>query len=409
MKINLTQAQRTALKQQHQVERDSRVSDRIKAVLLADKGWTQKQIAKALLIHETTVGQHLKDYREEGSLHPAGGGSVGKLNETQTQELIAHLEKHTYPSTKEIIAHLKSTYGITYSQQGMHNWLTAHHFSYKKPKGIPAKFDVKPQQSFIEQYEALKNGLQPNEIIVFMDSVHPTSATKITYGWIRTGVQKLIATTAGHGRMNLTGALNLKSMTMVTRDYQTINGESTVDFLKAIELANPTASKIHVIADGGKAHTAHEVKLFLRESSAVNRLYLKETYGIELPSNSVKLTKKMINQLREVLKKEPSLFKDSGILQESELKTSALLGALREVKPHPRLVMHYLPPYSPNLNPIERVWKVANQMVRNNIVFKTYAEFSLKIKEFYSIIWNKIAFDLKSKINDNFQILKPVI
>ncbi|NQY38343.1 MAG: transposase [Alteromonadaceae bacterium] len=26
---------------------------------------------------------------------------------------------------------------------------------------------------------------------------------------------------------------------------------------------------------------------------------------------------------------------------------------------------HYLPPYSPNLNPIERLWKVMNEHARN--------------------------------------------
>ncbi|CDG22371.1 protein of unknown function [Xenorhabdus poinarii G6] len=28
-----------------------------------------------------------------------------------------------------------------------------------------------------------------------------------------------------------------------------------------------------------------------------------------------------------------------------------------------------LPPYSPNLNPIERLWKYANEQIRNNVYF----------------------------------------
>ena len=31
----------------------------------------------------------------------------------------------------------------------------------------------------------------------------------------------------------------------------------------------------------------------------------------------------------------------------------------------------YLPPYSPNLNLIERLWKVMNEHVRNNVYFKS--------------------------------------
>ena len=51
MKIPLTEAQIIHLEEQHKAEHDGRIRDRIKAVLLHDKGWTYKQIAEALLIH----------------------------------------------------------------------------------------------------------------------------------------------------------------------------------------------------------------------------------------------------------------------------------------------------------------------------------------------------------------------
>lgn len=44
------------------------------------------------------------------------------------------------------------------------------------------------------------------------------------------------------------------------------------------------------------------------------------------------------------------------------------------VKEHAELLnieLHYLPPYSPNLNPIERLWKVMNEHARNNVYFAT--------------------------------------
>jgi transposase len=409
MKINLTETQKFYLEQQHKVEPDSRVSDRIKAILLANEGWTQPQIAQALRIHVTTVWGHLNDYCLKQKLNPEGGGSSSKLDDPQTKSLIQHLEQNTYPSTKEIIDYVQKIYNISYTQQGMHDWLMRNLFSYKKPKGTPGKYDALKQEKFREKYDDLKTNLQPGEIIVFMDSVHPTSATKITYGWIRTGVEKIIATTAGHSRINLTGALNLSTMSIFTREYETINSSSTVDFLKQLEAANPLATKIHIIADGGKAHTGNEVQLFLSKSTAVNRLYLAETYGVELPNNSVKLSKKVKVKLREILFKEPCLFKDAAILDMDKLTAKSLLLALRDVPPHPKLIMHPLPPYSPNLNPIERVWKVANEQIRNNIVFKTCAEFKTKIHEFYNLTWNTISSELRSRINDNFQTLKPVI
>ena len=52
MKIFLIDEERTSLLKQHKKERDKRICDRIKAVLLRDKGWTWMQIAEALLLSE---------------------------------------------------------------------------------------------------------------------------------------------------------------------------------------------------------------------------------------------------------------------------------------------------------------------------------------------------------------------
>lgn len=46
--------------------------------------------------------------------------------------------------------------------------------------------------------------------------------------------------------------------------------------------------------------------------------------------------------------------------------------------------LHYLPAYSPNLNPIERLWKVMNEHIRNNKFFA-----SAKNLEKRSMIFSK--------------------
>ena len=44
--------------------------------------------------------------------------------------------------------------------------------------------------------------------------------------------------------------------------------------------------------------------------------------------------------------------------------------------------LHYLPPYSPNLNPIERLWKVMNEHARNNKYFESAKAFRSAIDNF---------------------------
>jgi transposase len=68
---------------------------------------------------------------------------------------------------------------------------------------------------------------------------------------------------------------------------------------------------------------------------------------------------------------------------------------------------HYLPPYSPNLNPIERLWKVMNEHVRNNTYFSKAKEFREAIDKFFINTLPGLAKMLDGRINDNFQVLIP--
>lgn len=68
--------------------------------------------------------------------------------------------------------------------------------------------------------------------------------------------------------------------------------------------------------------------------------------------------------------------------------------------------LHYLPAYSPNLNSIERLWKVMNEEIRDNVFFNTAKDFKAKIKWFFDERLPEILPDLRSRISDNFHIKK---
>jgi len=62
--IFLTNVERNQLKEQHRRERDGRIRDRIKAVLLRDKGWSISAIAEALLLSVDAVREHIAEYKK---------------------------------------------------------------------------------------------------------------------------------------------------------------------------------------------------------------------------------------------------------------------------------------------------------------------------------------------------------
>lgn len=88
MRNFLTNYERNNLLAQHKKERDKRIYDRIKAVLLYDKGWTLMQIAEALLLSDDAIRQHIREYKESRKLKPENGGSCYRflnLNRYNTQ------------------------------------------------------------------------------------------------------------------------------------------------------------------------------------------------------------------------------------------------------------------------------------------------------------------------------------
>lgn len=338
MKVTLSPQKKKELEQMHDSTRDGRVRDRIKAVLLASEGWSSAMISQALRIHETTVVRHINDYLQSEKLKPENGGSQSRMSTAQTMQLIEHLAENTYFHTHQIVAHVEAEFGINYSVAGMNKWLHHNGFSYKKPKGVPHKFCPEIQQAFVEYYNKV---LKPSEApVLFMDAVHPTQSTKLSYGWIRKGQDKLIETTGSRTRLNLIGALSLEDIgATVTETYDTINSESIVRFFWKLKKEHyPLEQKIHLVLDGAAYHR----------------------------TELVKDAAKVLN-----------------------------------------IDLHYLPPYSPNLNPIERLWKVMNEHARNNVYFSSKKAFMTAIKEFFDVTLPEVAGSLTSRITDNFQLLQP--
>jgi len=70
-----------------------------------------------------------------------------------------------------------------------------------------------------------------------------------------------------------------------------------------------------------------------------------------------------------------------------------------------RIKVHYLPPYSPNLNPIERLWKILRENTVYNRYYETSVTFFQAIRGFFLEGIPKLTDILKYRINDKFQVI----
>ena len=198
------------------MERDRKIGDRMKVVLLADQGESFAEIAKFLFIDEQTARRHLRDYFDNDKTGGSSGGSEGKLSQEQAARLRAILATCDVPTAQTAVEKVKGLFNIKFSISGMTHWLNRNRLSFKKSEPAPAKADPLAQAEFICTYRCLRDDLPEGEVVLFLDATHPTMATKLGYGWSIKGERKIVATTAQRTRINVIGTLNAQTLKLVT-------------------------------------------------------------------------------------------------------------------------------------------------------------------------------------------------
>lgn len=105
--------------------------------------------------------------------------------------------------------------------------------------------------------------------------------------------------------------------------------------------------------------------------------------------------------LRALRQANPGKFKVHVILDNARYHKNT---AVKEFARKQNIKLHYLPPYSPNLNPVERIWKLMHEAVRYNQYYDKFYAFAEATLEFFKGIGRKKCI-LRARITDNFQIL----
>ena len=335
MGVHLTTSQRSELLSELRKERERKYADRIRVILLLDEGKRHKDIADFLFLDEKTVANWKKRYDEGGIeklVNDHYMGRVTLLSREQLQTLCAELDSKIYPSTHTIIAYVKNKFGIDYTTGGMTSLLHRLGFSYKKPKGVPAKANAKEQTKFLRKYRRAKG----YGLVYFADSTHPMLGPVLTSAWSKRGEETFVKTSSGRQRVNVNGAIELTKQDVIMRTCKTVNKRSMSELLRAIRRKNPDEKYLYIVLDNAPYNRARSLK---------------------------SLAKKL------------------------------------------KIKILYLPPYSPNLNPIERLWKFMKKKLLANRYYESLEEFSKSVSEFFRCI-RKYWSELETLLTDSFQIIQ---
>ncbi len=336
----VTEEQVQALKLAHKQTRDKRVADRIKAILYLHYGLSYAEIAKLLLFDEVTIRRYFKQFQEKG---------------------IEGLLEYRYAGGKSRLSVL--------------------------------------QQTQLEGYLVLNTLTTAQQIRAYIQQIYGKQYTLI-------GVTKLLH------RLGFT----YKKPKVVPGNVSLVLQQ---EFLKRYEGIKETLGEKDHVYFSDATHPTHNTKpsygwikkgkkndVYIKSNTGRSRLNILGALDIK-DKTAVVIEEKTIDAqaiialLEAVRKKQKQgkvyLVVDNAKYHYARLVNNWLLN-------HPRFKLVFLPPYSPNLNIIERLWRFFHQKITNNHYFATFQEFQKTTLQFFD---NLQAYkqELNTLLAENFQTL----
>ena len=121
---------------------------------------------------------------------------------------------------------------------------------------------------------------------------------------------------------------------------------------------------------------------------------------IEGEKINAQTTRQMLEKLeaRNPARKLIHVFLDNARYHHAKILQPWLESSERRVK------LHFLPPYAPHLNPIERLWGVMHKWVTHNRHYATFSQFTEAILGFFRETLPKKWREFTDTVTDNFRI-----
>ena len=340
--LQLTTIERQRLQALQKREKNNSLYIRITVLLMLDDQFSISQITRSLGLDQTTINRYLHIYQEQGLeayLTLNYVGYSGKLTDEQEAQLDKELQEYLYINTQEIIDFIQKEFKATYSPSGVSRLLHRLGFSYKKTKHDPSKADKAAQKAFLK------------EMLLLLDEVKDDCEDSVAY--------------------------------FVDAVHPQHNTRSDYGWIKK-------GQDVSIPANAGRKR--------ININGAINAHDVTDIVIDEAPTISFQSTQ---NLIEKIVQKHP--FETIYLIHDNARYYYAK--QLREwlQKTYPSVKQVFLPPYSPNLNLIERLWKFLRKEVISYNFFQTFDEFKAKVLEFFKDI-GKYKKQLDSLLTLNFHI-----
>lgn len=320
--IVLTNKERALVKQHYAKARSRLIRERAHSVLLADQGRGVKDISQILMRKQDTVRDWLHKFVKVrlSSMFPqyTGNQNAGKLTTAQKKEIASTLAKppqeqglpQSFWSVSQLKEYVSAAYGIVYeSKRSYHHLFEISGFAFK----LPSPFDKKRDDAAVEK--RMKEILL--EIEPYMASNH----------WV----------------VLCADETRISWETEIRRAWLA-RGKSTV-----LKVDRKKTGQSYFGALNQKTGTHHVVSVSWQTSETI------------------------ANALKSIVDQYPG--KRICVIWDNASwhKGKALRDQLGEGKPFERVRLVNLPPYAPDKNPEEHVWRIGKDAIANE-TFATFDE-----------------------------------
>jgi putative transposase len=215
-------------------------------------------------------------------------------------------------SCEAVAVVLRDDYGVPVGRETVRLWLRAGGLVWRRPRPVIRPKDPE-RATKLAALRALLNSLPADETAVFMDEVDVNLNPKVGCQWMRRGEQASVETPGTNQKRYLAGSIHWRTGRVILTEGHPKEGRSAALFLRHLDdlrRAFRHYKVIHVICDNAGFHKP--------EKSKAVKAYLVGWSG--------------------------------------------------------RVVLHYLPTYSPDCNPVERVWWRLHEAVTRNHRCQTMEE-----------------------------------
>jgi transposase len=157
--IQLTPEQRQDMNRRRKASQDRRLYERLTAVLAVDAGKTREQVAELLGVSLTQLSEWLRVFRNQGLealCTPHNKGDPGNLTAAQVEQLKGQIRSGRFRNSDQIRCWLKETFGVCYTSSGIKQLLQRIGASYHKVTGFLWKANPDKQHEFVAHYERQK-------------------------------------------------------------------------------------------------------------------------------------------------------------------------------------------------------------------------------------------------------------